>query len=448
MALFSKPPQLEQQLDIVTLIGATPSFNTTPGFLQRGGIPPNQLPFTGGPVAIRQTIGGITNTESFISPYTMAFSLSVQRELTPTMALEVRYLGTRSRHLPIQVPQNFALTPAEALTIPTFFSQPTAAQLTGLPTLTNVRTRPGVRVQPYFSQGFFGGITAFLPVGNSQYDSGSVSVTRRFSQGLAFTSAYTWSKTIDDSTNELFSSVANPRRPQSFNNLRDERGLSALDIPHRFVFAANYELPFFRNSSNGFLKGVLGGLVLAPIFSTQSGQPFTPLSGVDSNQNFDTAGDRTILNPGGASGTGSGVVALNAQGQFLTSAGAVTTNIAAAGVGSTAAVAYLVVNPNAQYIQAGPGARATAGRNTLRSRGFNEMDLAVLKNFSFGDDDNQYNLQFGAEIDNLFNQRNRTVATVGPTNTAFVNVFSTRFNDYSLGIVPGRTVQLRAKLIF
>ncbi|MDQ3256764.1 MAG: TonB-dependent receptor, partial [Acidobacteriota bacterium] len=229
LALFSKPPQLEQQLDIVTLIGATPSFNTTPGFLQRGGIPPNQLPFTGGPVAIRQTIGGITNTESFISPYTMAFSLSVQRELTPTMALEVRYLGTRSRHLPIQVPQNFALTPAEALTIPTFFSQPTAAQLTGLPTLANVRTRPGVRVQPYASQGFFGGITAFPPVGNSQYDSGSVSVTRRFSQGLALTTAYTFSKTIDDSTNELFSSVINPRRPEFFNNIKREKSLSALD---------------------------------------------------------------------------------------------------------------------------------------------------------------------------------------------------------------------------
>ncbi|MDQ3686531.1 MAG: TonB-dependent receptor [Acidobacteriota bacterium] len=446
--LFAKPPQLEQELAVEQLIAANPSFNTGTGFLQRGGLPATQLPFTGGAERVRAFIGGINNTESFVLPYTMAFALSMQRELTRSMAVEVRYLGTRTRKLPVQVPLNLGLTPAEALTIPTFFSQPTAAQLTGLPTLATVRTRPGVRVQPYADEGFFGGVTAFPPIGNSQYDSASVSVTRRFTQGFAFTSAYTWSKTIDDSTNELFSSVVNPRRPQNFNNLSDERSLSALDIPHRFVFAANFELPFFRNSSNGFLKGVLGGFELAPIFSTQSGQPFTPLSGVDSNQNFDAAPDRTILNPSGTPRTGSRVVALNSQGQFLTSTGAVTTNIAAAGVGSTAAVAYLAVNPNAQYIQTGLGARATAGRNTLRGRGFHRTDLTALKNFRFGDDDNQYNLQVGAEFFNLFNQRIRDISTVGPTNTAFVNVFSPRFNDYSLGIVDGRTIQLRAKFIF
>lgn len=448
--LFSKPPQLEQELDIAQVLAANPAFPTTPGFLQRGGLPATQLPFTGGPTAIRRTIGGINNTESFLMPETYSFTLSYQRELTPTMAIEVRYLGTRSRHLPIQVPLNLAYTPASALTIPTFFSQPTAAQLAGLPTLAQVFQRPGVLVQPFASQGFFGGITAFKPIGNSQYDSGSVSLTRRFSQGFAFTSAYTWSKTIDDSTNELFSSVVNPRRPQDFADIRNERGLSTLDIPHRFVFAGNYELPFFNKSENAFLRGFLGGFVLAPIFSAQSGQPVTPLSGVDSNLNFDTAPDRTIFNPNGRPGTGSRVVPLNAQGQFLTSSGTVTTDINAAGVGTrgpTAAVAYLVVNPNAQYIQAGPGARATAGRNTLRTRGFNRTDLTVLKNFLFGGDNN-YNFQVGAEFFNLFNQRIRDVSTVGPTNTGFINVNSPTFNNYSLGVVPGRTIQLRAKLIF
>jgi len=251
----------------------------------------------------------------------------------------------------------------------------------------------------------------------------------------------------------LFSSVVNARRPQDFGNIRDERSLSALDIPHRFVFAANYEVPFFKNSRNGALRGLLGGWEIAPIFQTQSGQPFTPLSGVDSNLNFDAAADRTILNPNGAAGTGSRVVALNSAGQFLTSAGVVTTNIAAAGVGTSAAfnsqaVAYLAVNPNAQYIQAGPGARATAGRNTIRSNGFHRTDLTALKNFRFGDDNNTYNLQLGAEFFNLFNQRIRTISTVGATNTSFVNVNSTEFNRYSLGVVPGRVIQARLRFIF
>ncbi|CAN5195802.1 hypothetical protein BH20ACI2_BH20ACI2_13340 [soil metagenome] len=448
LLLFAKPPQLEQLLDITSVLGANPGFNTSPGFLQRGGLPATQLPFTGGPTAVRATIGGITNSDTFILPETYSFTLGFQRELTRTMGIEFRYLGTRSRHLPIQLPLNFSNTPPEALTIPTFFSQPTAAQLAGLPALSVVRTRPGVRTQPFASQGFFGGLTSFAPIGNSQYDSASVSVTRRFSGGLAFTTAYTWSKTIDDSTNELFSSVVNARRPQNFDNIRDERGLSALDIPHRFIFAANYELPFFKNSSSGALRGLLGGWEFAPIFQTQSGQPFTPLSGVDSNLNFDAAADRAILNPNGAAGTGSRVVALNAQGQFLTSTGVVTTDIAAAGVGSLAAVAYLVVNPNAQYIQTGPGARATAGRNTIRSNGFHRTDLTALKNFRFGDDNNTYNLQVGAEFFNLFNQRIRTISTVGPGNTSFVNVNSTAFNSYGLGVVPGRTIQARLRFIF
>ena len=152
----------------------------------------------------------------------------------------------------------------------------------------------------------------------------------------------------------------------------------------------------------------------------------------------------------GTPGTGSRVVALNAQGQFLTSAGAVTTNIAAAGIGSTAAVAYLTVNPNAQYIQAGLGARATAGRNTLRTNGFNETDMTFLKNIRFGDDNNEYNLQVGAEVNNVFNQRNRTVYAFADTltTTSFSNASSPNFNDYSLGVIPGRTIQFRAKFIF
>jgi hypothetical protein len=449
LILFSKPPQLEQELDLTQVVAANPNFPITPGFLQRGGLPSTQLPFTGGVARVRATIGGITNTETFKMPETYSFALSYQRELTPTMALEVRYLGTRTRHLPIQVPLNLPRTPASELVIPTFFSQPTAAQVANLPTLGQILARPGVRVQPFAAQGFFGGITAFPPIGNAQYDSGSISVTRRFSQGLAFTSAYTWSKTIDDSTNELFSSVVNPRRPQDFADIRNERGLSSLDIPHRFVFAANYELPFFKRSENAFLRGFLGGLVIAPIFSAQSGQPVTPLSGVDSNLNFDTAPDRTILNPNGTPGTGSEVFPLGADGQRLTittmtPTGPVTTF---APLGDPRTVAYIVRFPNAQYIQAGPGARATAGRNTLRANGFNRTDLTVLKNFLFGGDNN-YNLQIGAEFFNLFNQRIRDISTVGPTNTGFINVNSPTFNNYSLGVVPGRTIQMRAKLIF
>jgi hypothetical protein len=115
-------------------------------------------------------------------------------------------------------------------------------------------------------------------------------------------------------------------------------------------------------------------------------------------------------------------------------------------LGDSRTVAYVATNPNAQYIQTGPGATSTAGRNTLRSNGFNRTDLTVLKNFNFGEE--RYNVQLGAEIFNLFNQRIRTISGVGATSSAFANAGSSFFNNYSIGDFSGRTVQLRAKFIF
>lgn len=459
LALFSRPPQIQQELD-VGAAAARLGFSTAPGFLQRGGLPRTPIPPTS-IAAIRAGVGGITDSQSLILPETYAFALSWQRELSRSTAVEFRYLGTRSRHLPVQIPRNLGYVPISQRRMPTFLSLPTAAQLSGLPTYgALVNASPNALVQPFASQGFFGGVTAFHAEGNSIYDSGSVSVTRRFSKGLAFTTAYTFSKTIDNSTNELFSSVVNPRRPQDYDRLDNERSLSALDIPHRFVFAANYEIPLFRKHSSDFLRAALGGFEIAGIFQAQSGQPWTPLSGIDTNQNFDAAPDRAILNPSGVAGTGSRVCAVNASGQLLRAGGflspGLTTNpdgspvtLATCTIASyspTSAVAYVALNPNAQYIQAGPMALATAGRNTIRARGFNRTDLTLINNIRFGEE--KYNLQIGAEAFNVFNQRIRTIGSVGPTNTGFVNVNSTRFNDYSLGVVEGRTIQMRIKFIF
>ncbi|HEU4596776.1 MAG TPA: TonB-dependent receptor [Pyrinomonadaceae bacterium] len=438
LALLLLPPQFQQELRATDLAG----FNTSPGFLARGGLPSIPNPPTT-PALARAATTSFTDDQ--IQPYTLSWTLSYQRELSPTTAIEFRYLGTRSRKLPVQIQINAGAD--VPLIIPTFIGrEPTGAELAGrteLGTLLDQRRR---RLSGF---GFTGNITSYKPIGNSQYDAGSVSLTRRFSQGLAATAAYTFSKTIDDSTNEVFSSAINPRRPQDPFNMRDERSLSVFDIPHRFVMSFNYDLPFFRESDNDFAKVVFGGWQINSIFQAQSGQPFTPQSIVDSNLNLDSnAGDRTIFNPGGVEGTGSNVRAVNAAGATVP-------------LGDRSTVAYVAVNPNAQYILAGPGARPNAGRNTLRSNGFNRTDAVLLKNFPFAE--NRYNVQIGAEFINLFNQRIRTIgnfATIPGTNNvttapglsatdfAFANVGSPFFNSYSLGNFAGRTVQLRAKLTF
>ena len=451
LPLLTLPPQFQQELRPPNV----PGFNTAPGFLERGGLPSRPNPPT---TATAARLASGSYTSDFIQPETYSWALSFQREMTPTMALELRYLGTRSRHLPVQVWRNAAIPPVTGTNfVPTFFSQPTAAQLAGLPAVsTFVAARR-------FRNPAFGILTTFDPVGNSQYDGAAINVTRRFSRGFAFTASYTFSKTISDSDNEVFSSVANPRRPQNNLNLRDQRALSDFDIPHRFVLGFTYEIPTPEDWEPGFAKAVLGNWTFSGIFQAQSGQPFTPQSGVDSNLNFDAAGDRTIFNPSGAHGTGSPVCGVNSAGQFLTTANVVTTDINACRVSSTgpgSAVAFFAVNPNAQYIQAGPGAFATAGRNTLRSNMIARTDAAIMKRFPFGDN-NEYNVEIGAEINNFFNQRVYAIGNFGnalgtatapglsPTDFAFPTVSSPLFNNYgAIGNFPGRTIQVRAKINF
>lgn len=467
LILLQLPPQLQQESDVASAEAAF-GLNLQTRFLQQGGIPPTLIPQTQSVASARAGTGSFISDQRFGEIY--AFALGYQRALTSALALEVRYLGTRSRHLPVQLRLNGGRTNRAALTIPTFLSTPTAAQLAGLTTLGAIRARPDVSVFPLDAltrpgEEFGGFVTSFEPVGSSNYDSGSISLTSRATRGLSFTSAYTFSKTISNSDNELFTSRVNPRRPEDIFDLSREKSLSTFDIPHRFVFAANYEPTLFNNRGS-VVSGLLGGWVFAPIFQAQSGQPFTPNAGVDSNLDFDAAGDRTIFNSNGVAGTGTAVYGVNAAGQVVRNAAGVAV---ITGSASNTIVAFVAdgrtieagrinpvtglpfpieirTNPNAQYIQTGPGANSTAGRNTLRSRGFNRTDLTVLKNFKFGEE--RYSIQLGTEIFNLLNQRITTIDGVGATSSAFANVNSPLFNNYSIGNFSGRTIQFRAKFLF
>jgi outer membrane receptor protein involved in Fe transport len=452
--LLNLPPQFQQESSAAEL-GLTNSF------LQNGGVPPTPLPPLTTAAARSATASFITDA---VMPYNMAWTLSYQRELTPGTVMELRYLHTAGRHLPVQVRLNGGVVDNSRLVIPTFLSNPTAAQLAGRPTLGEA----GLDVafpRRLGAAGFAGSVTSFEPEGNSVYDGASVSLTRRFAKRLAFTAAYTWSKAIDNATNELFSSTVNPRRAQNVLDLSDERSLSAVDVPHRFVASLNYETPTFRKH-NGFVRAVLGGWQVSGIFQTQSGQLITPQSGIDSNRDRDAAGDRTILNLNGVPGTGSGVFPVDINGNRLTVTESGVTRFVDASEGDARTVAYVALNPNAQYIQAGLGARANAGRNTLRTNDWNRTDAVFLKNFRFGGE-NRYTFQFGAEIGNLFNQRIRTIGDygspffvnqndfngtnqfgIGAVSFAFPDVTSPNFNDYSVGNFSGRTIQLRAKFVF
>lgn len=446
--LLNLPPQFQQEI-------SASAFGYGSPFLQNGGVSPTPIP-PNGVAAARGATGSYINDA--VEPYIMSGTLSYQRELTAGTVLELRYLHTAGRHLPVQVRRNGGVVDHSKLVMPTFLTGPTAAQLAGRPTLGSLGLNnrfPGALAR----YGFVGAVTSFEPEGNSVYDGGSVSLTRRLAKGFAMTAAYTFSRAIDNATNELFSSTVNPRRAQDGFNLSQERSLSAIDVPHRFVASFNYDIPLFNRSNNGLVKGILGGWQINGVFQTQSGQLITPQSVIDSNRNGDVAGDRTIVNVNGLSGTGSGVYAVNTLGQRIVDGSGADV------LGDPSTVGYVAINGAAQYIQAGPGARANAGRNTLRTNNWNRTDLTMVKNFRLGPE--RFNFQIAAEIGNFFNQRIRTIGDfgspffvnqndfngtnqfgIGAVSFAFPDVTSPLFNNYSVGNFSGRTIQLRGKFTF
>lgn len=442
--ILSSPPQFQQTKD----------FNPVPpvpAFLANGGISPIPTPTSGvDPATLREATSAWIPDQQV--PYSLAWSLSFQREFRKNWALELRYVGTRGIHLLTQNQINVQprVFDAPGGSLPTFLSAPTQGQIDALPlSLADINARS--RILPNFAAaGFTSNITAFLPNGNSTYHGGSAQLTRRFANDFQFSAAYTWSHSIDDTTAEVFSTVLSPRRVQDFQNLALERADSALDRRHRFVFSGVWDIPFGRNNSNGFVKTVLGGWSLANVLTFESGEKATVLSGVDSNLNGDRAPDRTIINVGGAAGTASPVVALLRTCTAFNPDGSCALSNAARTVG------YLATNPGAQYIQAGNGALSNAGRNTLQLPGINNLDISLFKNFAFGE---ARKVQLRADFFNVFNHAQYTpgsvdsvdpVATTGVGNVNTINPGTLNFFNQP-GLVFSnhpRVIQIGVRLDF
>ena len=107
---------------------------------------------------------------------------------------------------------------------------------------------------------------------------------------------------MDNSTADVFSTYLTPRRPQDFQCFESDYSTSALDRRHRFTGRCIYDMPFFKNG-NWALKNVVGNWQFTPVYTFQSPEYATVQSGVDTNLNGDTAGDRAIYNPAGVAGT-------------------------------------------------------------------------------------------------------------------------------------------------
>ena len=194
------------------------------------------------------------NHDTSRTPYVMEWTMSLQRQITPSLVAEAVYFGSRGVRISGQLLDNTAAYPGPG---------PIAAR----------------QQNPQFPSYISNGYNNF----NSYYDGLSVKLDKRFSKGLLIQGNFTWSKTIDQED-----SLDNAGAGQSANNptrynLAQFRGPAGFDIPKRLVISAVYTLPL--KASNRIVNGIIADWSLSGISSFDSGLPYSVFLSSD-NENI------------------------------------------------------------------------------------------------------------------------------------------------------------------
>ena len=296
------------------------------------------------------------------------WNFNIQRELPLNMGLTAGYVGSKGTHLDMAYDFN---APA-----------PTASFTQSL------------RKYPSYSA-----INVRSAGASSVYHALQLSVEKRFSHGLSFLTAYTYSKSIDNASLWNGSAVA-------VTNFRLERGLSTFDTRNRFITSYTYDLPVLRSESK-VVKTLLGGWQTNGIITVQSGNPLDPTTGLQ------LSGTQTGTRPD------------------------------------------VTCNPNnfphdpakwfntACFSNAFVGRYGTSGRNIIIGAPTHDFDFALLKRFNLGKE-SRY-LQFRTEVFNSFNHPNFDNPSVNQSSSTFGKITSAGVQDAR---ASSRQIQFALRLAF
>nr|MBA2737882.1 TonB-dependent receptor [Pyrinomonadaceae bacterium] len=138
-------------------------------------------------------------------------------------------------------------------------------------------------------------VNAQLSDGNSSYNALNLEMKKRFSTNIQFLASYTWSHSIDDS-----SDLQTLLKPQDNTNFRAERSDSLFDQRHRFVFSGVISSPENWRSGGGGYRRFLSDFTIAPIIELSSGRPFNILTVNDANGDFQSSNERPSVLPDGS----------------------------------------------------------------------------------------------------------------------------------------------------
>jgi hypothetical protein len=356
---------------------------------------------------------------SYIDPnphrsYVMQWNLNVQREIAPQTTLTVGYVGSRGVRLPFRTDDADIVLPT-ALTPEGYLWPSNSTQGAGI----------GTRVNPNV-----GRIDRLVFGGDSYYNGLHVDVERKFSHGLQFLTAFTWGKSIDTGSSTIagdqFSN--SPSSLPFYFDARLRRGQSDFNLGRNLVISGTWQVPGLK-SQTGIMSWIVNNWQIGGILEASSGAPFTVLVGGDPlglNNTDPFAYPNRIAGPGCGSGVNSGNTSYIRVSCFAMPPSQGTTT-------SGASIYTLLGN---------------SGRNPLTGPGLVNVDFSLFKNIPIHKISEATNLQFRAEMFNIFNRPN--FAPPLDNNVLFNPDGSPVGNAGVLDTTqtPSRQIQFGLKLIF
>jgi hypothetical protein len=230
--------------------------------------------------------------------------------------------------------------------------------------------------------------------GNSLYNGFTLTVTKRFSHGFEMLSGWTYSHTIDDSTD--LSTLLNP---QDNSNPNGERGNSDFDQRHRWITSAVYQTPYHQSDS-ALWKKILANFTVSPVIEVASGRPYNVLLGYDTNLDFGSSTGRPSVLPKGAA-VPPGFPAPTTS-PFISNAEFIIPTNCFGSNGSP-------IPPNPLIPTPFVGCTGDLGRNAFNQPGFFQIDLRIARQIPITE---RVNLQVIADGFNMLNRFN--VSGVNP----------------------------------
>jgi hypothetical protein len=353
-------------------------------------------------------------TGNFRVPVTYSYNLTVERQLAPSWAVRLAYVGSGSRHQFVNLELNPSVNTGSSLGVNQRRVFNTA------PTVGPCATATGCNAN-------YAQIVEAAMIGSAKFNSMQATLQKKMSRGLSVLLNYTWSKSLDDMPQATrVSNTANLNAGESYvyplyptgatgvpsaayvSDIKAlDRGLSDIDKPNAISLSYVYAAPKWK-VENGILRYLVNGWRTSGLVQHHSGDSLTAYMGTDNSL--------------------TGLSQDRAQRDFTKDAYLRTSGYGQGDCKTAGKACIAWLNSAAFSVPANTGAGTGFGnvvKGSLRGPGYTDWDAAIMRGFPVF---RETQMEFRAEYFNVLNHtilNNPSVSNPAPSSTSFGTITGT-----------------------